>query len=414
MDNTPISPVHPTLKTHQNTINLWQIISAVLLIALIITGVQYFEKTKTLPIVGKQFSAQSSSAKTPIDAVKKLIEDEYKGSNPSDAQIQDGLAKGYVSALGDKYSMFLNKAENEALFSSIDEKYVGIGIVFEAKEDRIAITKVFDTSPAKDVGLVVGDAITAVGDKKVSEYVPTDTATKDIKGPEGSSVVLTVLKADSSVVKLTVQRRQIQLPLTELTWVNNYQTAVIRVNSFGSTLDAEFAQDIKSINTEPRAKHVVIDLRDNGGGYLQSAVDIVSHFVRPNQLVTKEESRKTAVEHKTSTKLDTAYDLPIAILVNKNTASASEITALALKELKSATVVGEKTYGKGVVQSVFSGNDIFKDGQSLKLTTAEWLGPNGTKINLVGITPDVLIAEKDDALKIMTDSFDWQTKTLKK
>jgi len=414
MDNTPISPTHPVIKTHQNTINLWQIISAILLIALIITGVQYFEKTKTLPIIGKQFSAQSSSNGAPIDAVKKLIEDEYKGSNPTDAQIQDGLAKGYVSALGDKYSVFLNKTENDALFSSIDEKYVGIGIVFEAKDDRINITKVFDTSPAKDAGLAIGDAITAVGDKKVSDYSPTDTATKDIKGPEGSSVVLTILKANSTTVKLTVQRRQIQLPLTELTWVNNYQTAVIRVNSFGSTLDTEFAQDIKSINAEPRAKQVVIDLRDNGGGFLQSAVDIVSHFVRPNQIVTKEESRKTTVEHKTTTKLDTAYDLPIAILVNKNTASASEITALALKELKSAIIIGEKTYGKGVVQSVFSGNEIFKDGQSLKLTTAEWLGPNGTKINLVGIVPDVLVAEKDDALKTVTDNFDWQTKTLKK
>lgn len=347
-----------------------------------------------------------------LKKVEALIQENYVGEKPTALAIEDGIIKGYVESLGDEYSSFMTSEESKNLLDYIDERYVGIGVVFEDKLDKLEVMQVFENSPASDAGIKEGDAIVSVNEKLISEYKPATLAVNDIKGEENTTVNLGILKKDSTnLEKIEVYRRAINVPLVNLTYANNEEIAKITITSFGSDVDTLFAEKLKIANENPKTKLLVLDVRSNGGGYLDAAIDIVSHFTEEGKTIVYEESKDETVEHKAIQK-DVKNKLPVVVLVNEYSASASEITAIALKELMNATIIGQTTFGKGVVQAMYSGKQ-FKDGQALKITVAEWLGPNKTKINKVGVKPDIETEKEQDAFEIVKNNFDIEQKRLK-
>lgn len=410
---------------HKNNIFI-QIYTGILAVLLILSLLQIWqngEKFQPIKTVKNIFTNQEKVVKIEsgkidlnsmenLKKVEDLINENYIGKKADNLSMEDEIIKGYVNSLKDEYSSFLTSEESRKLLDYIDEKYVGIGVAFENKEDALEIVQVFENSPAQKSGLKEGDMIVSVNEKLIVEYKPSTLAIKDIKGEENTMVSLGVLKKETGKLeKISVQRKTVNAPLINLSFTKNEEIAKINITSFGSNMDQIFKEKLKKANENTNTKLLVLDLRSNGGGYLDASIDILSYFVDENKVLVYEKTKNTTKEHK-AIKKDFQNKLPVIVLTNEYSASASEITAIALKELVGAKIVGQTTFGKGVVQAMFSGR-YFKQGQALKITVAEWLGPNQTKINKVGIKPDVEIKKEEDAFEFVKNHYNLEQKQFK-
>ena len=315
-----------------------------------------------------------------LNSIKSLLKKYYLNDIDEEKAI-NGAIEGYVSALGDKYTEYIPKDEMGEYTQNLMGNYVGIGIYMtkNTKDNTIVVISPIKYSPAEEAGILPGDIITKIDGVEYNGD-SMDAAANNIKGEEGSTVKLEIQRGQE-IKTFEITRKKITTnPVVAEKLENNI--GYLEVSSF----DENTAENFKAKYEELKSQGItslIIDLRNNGGGLVEEALKIADYIVPKDKelLVTVDKDGKEKVE---KSKEDVLIDMPIVVLVNKNSASSSEILAGALKDLNEATIVGNTTYGKGVIQQLLQ----LKDGAGLKVTVEEYYTPNRTKINGVGIEPN--------------------------
>jgi len=337
-----------------------------------------------------------------LTIIDSLINAYYIGPQPDKTSFQKGQLKGYVSALQDPYSTFLDHQEIQHLEDDLNQKYVGIGIKLIAENKLIKIIEVLPNSPAEKVGLMINDIILEIDGESVLGK-PLEVISKKIVGEKNTKLKLTILRNTEKIV-VDITRDLVQLP--QIFFQQKETVGIIKINSFGNNIDQEMLMVVNQISNSNIDK-LILDLRDNNGGFLEGAIDVSSYFVPTNSVIAIEKTKTTEKIHLSKTKEINLLNYPLVILINQKTASAGEITASAIKENNPESIlVGQTTFGKGVIQSVFKVKDI----GYLKLTTAEWLTKQRKTINQLGIEPDIKLPDETDNLTLILQKFDWENK----
>jgi carboxyl-terminal processing protease len=331
----------------------------------------------------------------------KLTSDYYDKSKLVPSQMIYGAIQGMVSAVGDPYTMYLPPDQNKVVNDDLNGSFSGVGIEIGYKDAHLAVVAPLAGSPAEAAGVKAGDYIIHIKDaaKKIdidSVTLDLSTAVDDIRGTSGTVVTLTLLRDGSStpiVVNLT--RATIDVPSVVLSWAGSDKNiADIKLSQFGANTDDEWNKAVDQILQNKNTKGIIVDLRNNPGGYLQSAVDIASDFVPAGTTVVIQQDGSGAKTGTTSEQLhQRLVGYKVVVLINGGSASASEILSGALRDDLQVKLVGDKSFGKGTVQSP---EDI-PGGSGLHVTIAKWLTPDGTWVHGVGLTPDVSVALKDGA-----------------
>lgn len=332
----------------------------------------------------------SSDTETKLSYLKKLIDETYL-HDVKKKDLNEGIYKGYVEGLGDQYSAYYDKKETKELTESLDGSFSGIGAVMtqDASSGVITITQVYDDSPAKKAGIKTGDILYRVEEKTVTGK-DLDKVVSWIKGKKGTKVNLTLLRGtNSDKIKVTATRDVINVETVKYKVLEN-QIGYISISEFDSVTGAQFAKALKQLQKK-NIEGLVVDLRNNPGGSLSTVCDILDSIL-PKGLIVYTKDKNGKKEEYTSDEKH-RLNLPMSVLVNGQSASASEIFAGAVQDYGKAEIIGTQTYGKGVVQNLFD----LKDGTCVKLTTSEYFTPKGRNIDGKGITPDVKIEYKYNA-----------------
>lgn len=316
--------------------------------------------------------------------VWKKLSEKYVGEVPDEPSMVQGMAKGMTAALKDPYTTFFVPEKAKQFKEDLKGSFGGIGAEIGVKDDVLTVVSPLDGTPAKEAGIKPGDKILKIDGADTGE-LELDEAISKIRGEKDTKVKLTIFSEGSNEPK-EVEISRATIDPKSVNWeIKNEDVAYVRLASFSEDSVKEFVGIAGEIK-KSAAKRIVLDLRGNPGGYLETAVSIAGFFLPPGTLVVKEDygGKRSADEYKTeySPVLDS---YPLVILIDRGSASASEILAGALNEKKGAKLVGEKTFGKGSVQEFFT----LSDGSTLKVTVAEWLTPNGKCINKEGISPEV-------------------------
>ena len=334
-------------------------------------------------------SSGSSLIKT-LESFKTMLEQKYIGEIDEEKLIE-GAIKGYVEGLEDPYTEYLTKEEMQDFTEETSGEYVGIGVYITnyKTNNSILVVGVMKGSPALDAGMQAGDIIEKI-DGTLYTGEQLNAATRVLKGQEGTNVKVTIVR-DGKEEELNIVRKKITVDHVASQMLED-NIGYIQVDSFDSGV-ADRAEEQLNELKEKGAKGIILDLRSNGGGIVDEATGIADLFLNKGEtvLITKGKSEN---EDETKAKKDPIIkDIPLVVLVNQGSASASEILAGALKDKFGATIVGMNTYGKGVIQTLYS----LSNGGGLKITTEEYYTPNHNKINKVGIKPDVEIELTKDS-----------------
>ena len=312
-------------------------------------------------------------------ALENIVEEDYYQDVDQEKLIL-GAEKGLIQSLGDPYSEYYTKEEFNLLKEQTQGSFVGIGIYMSGNdEDNVVVKSVIKDYPAEKSGLKSGDIILKVDGEEV-KYSQSSLAASKIKGKAGTSVVLTIKRGDKQF-DVTVKREEIIVDSVH-SEVKDDNIGYIQITSFDKNTYKEFKEAVTSLQKK-NIKSLIIDLRDNPGGLLDICVDIADYLLGEGTIVyTKDNKGETQYYKSDKNKVD----LPIVVLINENSASASEILTAAIVDNKAGIAVGTTSYGKGLVQSVKE----FNDGTGYKLTTAQYYTPNGDYINKQGIKPDIV------------------------
>lgn len=331
-------------------------------------------------------SESSKEASKNIDAIAETLKnfrgviDELYIGEIDEQKILDETIKGYVKGLDDEYSEYMTTEEWDEFQASALGNYVGIGIYMSMdKNGNVVVLSPIKDSPAEKAGILSGDIIAFVNEESVIG-MSSDEVSNRIKGDAGTKVKVTVYR-DGNYEEFEVERAEIKIYHVEEKMLEN-NIGYISLLTFDEGCSEEFEKAYLSLK-EKGAQKIIVDLRDNTGGLVEEALDIIDMFLPKDKtmLVTLDSSGK---KEYSKSKKDIVIDKEVVILTNEYSASASEIMVGALKDNGVAKSVGKTTFGKGVIQSVF----LLKDGSALKLTVNEYFTPNETKINKVGISPD--------------------------
>lgn len=305
-------------------------------------------------------------------------------------ELSEGAVGGMVTALGDKYSVYLDPDEHALEMSSITGKFYGIGAYVGSKDNQLVIIAPMEGSPAEEAGLLPGDIILKINGEDTLDLSVIEAALK-IQGPEGTDVVLTILHEDEEQpIDITITRQKITL--TSVFW--EIKDNILYVQLIGFTENA--LQELMEALEEAIADNVdgiVLDLRNNGGGLLNIAVDITSQFLNKGVVVTAVNNRGEE-GYEPVKPGGIATDIPMVVLVNNGSASASEVVAGALQDYDRAKLIGQQTFGKGSVQLI---RDL-SDGSAIHITIARWLTPDGRTIDGTGLQPDLYSELEGDEL----------------
>jgi len=330
----------------------------------------------------------TSDTKTKLETLEALVS-KYYLHDYTTADMQNGLYEGLINGLGDKYTVYYDEEETKALNEMTSGTYSGIGAVLSQDKTTgvITILTVYKDSPAEEAGIQNGDILYKVDGTEVTNRDLTDVV-KDIKGEEGTDVKLTLYR-DSTEVEVTAVRRSIEIQTVDYE-MKDGSIGYIKVSEFEEVTLDQFKAALSDLEGQGM-KGLVIDLRDNPGGNVDTVCDMLDQLL-PKGLIVYTQDKNGKITNYNSAGDDT-FGLPLTVLVNGNSASASEIFAGAVQDRQIGTVVGTTTYGKGVVQSIID----LQDGTSLKVTIAEYYTPNGRNIDGIGITPDVEVENDTSA-----------------
>ncbi len=371
---------------------------------------QLFEYSRTLNgteiILNKPESTDSSTTlKNKVEKVKSLIDNSFLYDH-DEQKLTDGAIRGMLASLDDPYAAYYNESEFKSFYAQTEGEYVGIGIyvAYDKIEGMPIVLTPLDDSPAKEAGLLPGDYITYVDDKKSVDY-SYEEIIDAIKGVAGTKTKIGVLreKEDESLeeIEFEVVRKKIDLSPIESRVLND-QIGYIKLSSFDENSFKEFCTKFLPFMTDPKIKGVILDIRNNPGGVLSICAAITDLLVPSGDIVyTLDKSGKK----ETITSDEKCISMPFVVLVNKNSASASEILTAAVKDHGVGTIVGEKTFGKGVVQTLIP----IYDGTYMKFTTQEYFSPKGNKINGDGVTPDIEVKLPENVKSIYNVNFEDDT-----
>lgn len=299
-------------------------------------------------------------------------------------KMQDAVCKGMVNGLGDTYAAYYNEEEYQDMKEKTSGNYCGIGAVVSqsATDGAISIVQTIKGGPAEKAGMKSGDMIVEV-DGISTQGMDLTALISKTKGDAGTKVKVTVLR-DGHQKKYMITRKEIHSQTVESRMLDN-KIGYIAVSSFEEVTKQQFRDALKKLEKEGE-KSLIIDLRNNGGGLLSTAVDMLDRLLPKGTLVyTKDKNGEKEVYSATD---EESFDKPVAILVNENSASASEVFSGAMQDYKKAVLVGTTTFGKGIVQTVFD----LPDGTALKLTTSKYYTPKGRNIHGTGLEPDISVA----------------------
>jgi carboxyl-terminal processing protease len=333
----------------------------------------------------------AGNADANVDQLASAIARMQNATHESPTLLTYEVIDGMARSLGDRYTTFFTPDEYREFNQALDpEKISGIGVLIQPDEASkfIRAYYVVPGTPAERAGLQAGDLITSIDGVSLKGYT-ADQATKVLRGKSGTAVRIIASRAGKPLGTLSMVREDVQPPTVIYRLLPN-QVGYIWVLAFGRETPDEFALALNRLE-KADVRGYVLDLRNDGGGYVNSALDISSKFIKGDPLLTIEErgSHTTTID----AGMDAPPAKPMTILVNRNTASASEITAGALQDDGIGVLVGEKTFGKGVMQSLTA----LPDGAAIKITTAHYLTPKNRDINLKGIEPDFQVQENRDA-----------------
>ena len=341
-----------------------------------------------LPFLGGE-EAVSQETKEKLSGIQALIQKEYIGEVDEDA-LQTGICQGYVGALGDPYSAYYDEEQTSALMETTQGEYGGSGGVRTQNLDTGITTasSVYEDSPAMKAGMKDGDIIYQVEGRDVSG-MDLEEISGNIKGEKGTTVEITVLRGeDREEVTLTITRDTIQAETVKTRMLED-EIGYLAISEFDSVTLGQYKEGLAELKAQGM-EGLIVDLRGNPGGNLDTVCEILD-LMLPEGLIVYTEDKDGNRQEFTSDEAQ-EVQVPLAVLVDGNSASASEIYAGAIQDYGIGQIVGTKTYGKGVVQTIYD----LKDGTSLKLTVAEYFTPNGRNIDGEGITPDVEVAYQRD------------------
>jgi carboxyl-terminal processing protease len=321
----------------------------------------------------------------------RIVEDKYVKTPDNQERVYGAIA-GMVAGLGDPFSVYMKPAETSRFNEDISGNFEGIGAELIQKEGLITVVAPLEDSPAQKAGVMAGDIIIKIDGKDAPQSL--DEAVKQIRGTKGTQVKLTIVRSGKQE-EITITRDRVEVK--SVTYTKKDTMGIIKLNQFtGNTtelLDQAIAQSQKD-----NVKGIVLDMRNNPGGLLDVAVEVTSRFMNSGTVVIERDKDKKETELKTvGTKVKVT--VPVILLVNQGSASASEIVAGALQDVNRAKVLGETTFGKGSVQSV----ERLKDGSAIRITIAEWLTPKKREINKQGIKPDIEVKLSEDDVKNKRD-----------
>ena len=366
------------------------------IIAALCLGVGLYVKVKSVSNADIGLVTQSEKVQSKLGLLEMYIRSYYLDEIDDD-QMEDYLYYGLVAGLGDPYAAYYNEEETQSMLDSSSGNYCGIGAVFSQNlvTGVITVSRVYEGFPSYEAGIQPEDILYKVEGEEVTGMDLTNVVAK-IKGEEGTEVTVSMLRGEE-VLDFTMKRQEIKVPTVEHEMLED-QIGYILITEFDGVTSEQFHEALTDLQAQGMEK-LVIDLRNNGGGSVDAVCEIADELLPEGLIVYTEYSDGERVDR--SSDAD-CIDIPMAVLVNGASASASEILSGALKDYGVAKIVGTQTYGKGIVQSVLD----LQDGTALKLTTAKYYTPNGNNIHGVGITPDVEIDLPEELKTEVTLSYE--------
>lgn len=347
------------------------------------------------PYLGLSANYSSGVDWSSLDEVYNKLSSTYNGEMVTSKMI-DGAKKGMVEALGDVYTVYMDAEESSDFYDDLHGKVgSGIGIEMGLRDGYVRVLRTLPDNPARRAGILAGDIIYKVDGEEVWS-LSSDEVAKKVRGEEGSEVTITVVR-NGKEKDFTMKRETINNVSAYVEY--DGKMAIITVTRFDNdtgTMVQKMAQEFASKGVNK----VILDLRGNGGGYVSAAQDLLSLWLDNQKILVQKSKHYGNTTTNTASGRAILKDMKTIVLVNGSTASASEIVAGALQDYGKATILGEKTYGKGVVQSLFDG---LSGGATLKVTTAEWYTPKDRSINQTGITPDVEVERTYEDINAMRD-----------
>jgi carboxyl-terminal processing protease len=332
-----------------------------------------------------------------VNTVYQALKQNYDGQL-SQAQLLDGLKHGLATSTKDPYTVYFTAQEAKDFNNELNNSFSGIGAQLgQDKDGNLEVIAPIDGLPADKAGLKAQDLIVTINGTSTSG-MSVDDAVNKIRGPKGSKVTLQVVRDNAQTLNFTITRDNITLPSVKTKTLPG-NIGYIQISTFAddtTNLTQKAADQFKKDNV----KGIVLDLRDDPGGLLDAAVHVSSLWLPQGQKILDEKRGTVVVNTNTALGGDELHGIPTVVLINSGSASASEITAGALHDNHAAYLIGQKSYGKGVVQQLIN----FKDGSQLKVTVASWYRPDGQNINHLGITPDQTVKISDADAKAGTDT----------
>lgn len=340
------------------------------------------EITKILDLYGKTKSSEVSFDE--FWEVWNIVKEEYVDKPVDETKLFYGAIEGMVAGLGDQNSVYFSPEKAEEFARDLSGEFEGIGAEIGWRDNQLVIIAPLPESPAEQAGLRSRDKIMKINDQDVYN-LSVDEAVAKIRGKKGTSVKLSVIHTDSETIEdITVIRNVISVPTTEWKMMDN-NIAYLQINYFNEDTWGEFDQVVKEMFLQ-NPKGLILDLRNNPGGYLETSVDVASEWVKKGLIVSEKfnDGTENAYETRGTHRLS---NMKTVVLIDSGSASGSEILAGALQDYESATLVGETSYGKGSVQDF----QVLSDGSALKLTVARWYTPLDRQIDKKGIEPDIVL-----------------------
>ncbi len=347
-----------------------------------------------------------------LDEIYSIINAQYVEKVSKD-KLVEGAITGMLGSLGDDYTRHFKAKDFQHINEVTEGRFEGVGMTLEETEGTLTIVSVIENTPAAGAGLKANDKILEINGKS-TKGVAIDTAVSQIKGKSGTEVTVKISREGVEPFNVTMKRAEIRIPNIQSRMEGDL--GYIRlIHSFDSSAGEDVRAEMKKLKDQG-ARGIIVDLRGNPGGLLMSGVDVASAFIEKGIIVSIKERKGAERKYTAVGKAD--KDIPLVVLVNKGSASASEIVAGAIQDYERGPIIGDQTYGKGSVQSVLDLND----GSGLIITTAKYYTPKGRSISKVGVTPDIKIANPEaegqpdlqlekakEVLAAMLAGTDWRT-----
>ena len=327
---------------------------------------------------GKNYFVLSKELAKFVDAYDAIVNNYYKEVDKD--KLVESAINGMVSSIGDEYTSYSDKDVTDNFNETVNGKYMGIGALIMKSENDLVIYKIFEDSPSYRAGLKDGDIILKLDDKDTKDMSVNDIAS--IVKNDGNKEVKLLVKRGEENLDITIVKDMVELPVVSGKVINHNDKKIgyISLSIFSSVASEQFNKQLVKLEKEG-ISGLVIDVRGNSGGYLTTVTDIVSYFLKKGDIIYKLEVNDKVTVRKDKTK--ESRDYPVAVLIDKNSASASEILASSIKESYNGYVVGTNSYGKGTVQQTL----VLSDGSMIKYTIEKWLTPLGNWINEEGVIP---------------------------